>query len=216
MADIKNYRPESKSLSSGQVLSRPYDNAQAKLIVREMTDLLVLDLVDKGLMTDQIALTVSYDMENLTDPARAAAYGGEVKADYYGRRVPKHAHGSADLGGYTSSTRVITRAMMELFDRVTDPALTVRRLNVAANDLLSEEQAMRETGDGQMDLFSDTAEQLRQKQAREEALAREKRRQKAILAIQKRYGKNALLKGMDLEEGATTQDRNRQIGGHKA
>ena len=207
MADIKAYRPETNSISSGQVLQQPYDFEKAKLVTREMTDALVLDLVDKGLLTDQIVLTVGYDIENLTDPARAEAYHGEVTTDGYGRKIPKHGHGSANLGRPTASTSRIVEAMMELFDRVADRALLVRRLNVTACHVIPESELPPE--EGQLSLFDEGQQDT-------EALEREKRRQRAILTIQKKYGKNALLKGMNLEEGATARDRNGQIGGHKA
>ena len=207
MADIKAYRPETNSISSGQVLQCPYDFGKAKLVTREMTDALVLDLVDKGLLTDQIVLTVGYDIENLTDPKRAEAYHGEITTDGYGRKIPKHGHGSVNLGRPTASTSRIVEAMMELFDRVADRNLLVRRLNVTACRVIPESQLPPE--EGQLSLFDEGQEDT-------EALEREKRRQKAILTIQKKYGKNALLKGMNLEEGATARDRNGQIGGHKA
>lgn len=214
IGDIKAYRPESNSVSSGQVLQTPYDFAKGRLIAREMTDLLVLDLVDKGLVTNQMVLTVGYDVENLRDPVRSAAYHGEVTADGYGRRVPKHAHGTANLPGHTASTREITHAVMDLYDRVVDPNLLVRRINVTANNVLPEADAPGEAPE-QLDLFA-LAEEAAARENREKILARERRRQQVILDIQKRYGKNALVKGMNLEEGATTMERNRQIGGHKA
>ena len=214
IADIKAYKPESNSLSSGQVLAVPYEFAKARLVTREMTDLLVLDLVKKGLVTDQMVLTVGYDVENLADPARRAAYKGEVTVNYYGRPVPKHAHGTAGLGGHTSSTRTITDAVMALFDRVVDPDLLVRRINVVANNILPEAD-LRGSGE-QMDLFSDAAVTEESRPAKSSDPRRERRRQEAVLAIQRRYGKNAILKGMNLEEGATARERNRQIGGHKA
>ena len=211
IADIHAYRPEQNSISSGQVLQTPYEFRKAKLVVREMTDLLVLDLVDKGLVTDQITLTVGYDVENLLDPARRAAYKGEVTRDFYGRETPKHAHGTAHLSGHTSSTREITETMMALFDRVVDKNLLVRRMYVVANNVLPETQARREIAAAeQLDLFS-----LAEEKPAEDP-KREKRRQEAVLAIRKRYGKNAILKGMNLEEGATARERNQQIGGHKA
>ena len=210
MADIKGYRPENRSLSSGQVLSSPYEFAKAKLIVREMTDQLVLDLVKKGLTTDQMVLTVCYDVDNLRDPVRRAAYKGQVTSDGFGRSVPKNAHGSANLGCRTSSARQITRAMMDLFDAIVDPALLVRRMFVVANNILEASGAESEERWEQMDLFSAEAAPDR------EDADRERRRQEAILSIQKRYGKNAILKGMNLEEGATARDRNSQVGGHRA
>lgn len=207
MADIKAYRPQTNSISSGQVLQSPYDFEKAKLVTREMTDALVLELVDKGLLTDQLVLTVGYDIENLTDPVRAAAYRGEVTTDNYGRRIPKHGHGTVNLGSPTASTARIVEAMMELFDRVADRSLLVRRLNVTACRVIPESEAPPPAG--QLSLFCDERED-------QETLEREKRRQKAILTIQKKYGKNALLKGMNLEEGATARERNSRIGGHKA
>ena len=210
--DIKSYKPESSSVGSGQVLHCAYTAEKAKLIVREMTDLLVLDLVDKGLVTDQMVLTVGYDIENLTDPKRRNAYRGEVTTDPYGRKIPKHAHGTANLGRRTSSTRLITDAVMELYDRIVDGNLLVRRVNLVANRVLPEEAVQQELAFDQLDLFSDVAE----KKAEEAQLEREKRRQQAVLSIRKKYGKNAILKGMNYEDGATTRDRNAQIGGHKA
>ena len=214
--DIKAYRPETNSLSSGQVLHCPYTWEKAKLVVREMTDLLVLDLVDKGLVTDQLVLTVGYDIENLTDPVRRKAYKGIITRDHYGREIPKHGHGTANLPFHMASTSRITEEMMRLFDRVADPALLVRRLNVTACHVVPEHMGRKPAVPDQLDLFTDLEALDRQRQQEEEELERERRRQKAILSIQKKYGKNALLKGMDLEEGATTRDRNGQIGGHKA
>jgi len=212
MADIKAYRPASNSISAGQVLQQPYVFEKGKLIVREMTDSLVLELVDKGLVTDQMELTVGYDVENLTDPRRRERYRGPVVTDHYGRAVPKEAHGTQNLGQHCASTKAITRAVMELYDRVVDPSLLVRRMVVAANHVLPE-RSLPPAGEGeQLDLFTDPAEQEAQRSQEE----RERRRQEAILAVRRRYGKNALLKGMNLEEGATARDRNRQIGGHKA
>ena len=212
ISDIKAYKPESNSVGSGQVLHCAYTAEKAKLIVREMTDLLVLDLVDKGLVTDQMVLTVGYDIENLTDPKRRSAYRGEVTTDPYGRKIPKHAHGTANLGRRTSSTRLITDAVMELFDRIVDGNLLVRRINLVANHVLPEAAVQQELVFDQLDLFSDLAA----KEAEEARLAREKRCQQALLTIRKKYGKNAILKGMNYEEGATTRERNAQIGGHKA
>ena len=210
IADIKAYRPTTNSLGSGQVLHEPYTWEKARLIVREMADLLILDLVDKGLVTDQMVLTIGYDRENLLDPQRRKAYQGEITRDPYGREIPKHAHGSVNLGRYTASTRLITDAVMELYDRITDPNLLVRRVNIVAARILPESKAPRE--EGQMDLFTDWAA----KEKEEADLEREKRRQQAVLTIRRKYGKNAILKGMNYQEGATTRDRNAQIGGHKA
>lgn len=212
LADVKAYKPQSNSVSSGQVLSDASTYARGKLITREMTDLLVLDLVDKGLVTDQMVLTVGYDVENLIDPNISKSYSGPIATDAYGRRIPKHAHGTVNLMGQTSSTMKIMDAMMELYERIVNPDLLIRRITICANHLVSENLAKRENPYQQMDLFSDMQAQEKEKMV----LEREKRRQQAMLQIRKKYGKNAILKGMNLEEGATTIERNSQIGGHKA
>ena len=212
IADIKAYKPESNSLGSGQVLQCPYTAEKGKLIVREMTDLLVLELVDKGLVTDQMVLTVGYDIENLSDPQKQKTYRGEVTTDHYGRKVPKHAHGTANLSRRTSSTKRITEAVMALYDRIVDPALLVRRINLVANNIVPETAVAENRDFQQLDLFAEPEQQ----EAENAELEREKRRQQAVLSIRKKYGKNAILKGMNFEEGATTKDRNNQIGGHKA
>ena len=212
IADIKAYRPETNSVGSGQVIHCAYPARKAKLVVREMTDLLVLDLVDKGLLTDQMVLTVGYDIDNLQDPERRKKYRGPVVTDHYGRKIPKHAHGTVHLQGHTSSTKEIVDAVMELFDRIVDQELLVRRVNIVACHVLRETDVVPLGMCQQLDLFSSEADTTQ----REEERKREKRRQKAVLDIQKKYGKNAVLKGMNLEEGATARDRNRQIGGHKA
>lgn len=217
IADIKSYRPEANSISSGQVLQYPYDFAKARLIVREMTDLLVLDLVDQGLVTDQIVLTVGYDVENLSNPDLRAQYEGDVSTDRYGRKIPKHAHGTANLGSYTSSTKRIIEATMALYDRIMNQRLSVRRINVTAAHVVPESEAKNQpTICEQISMFDDPIED--QNQSTEDTVAeeKEKRIQRALLDIKKKYGKNAILKGMNLEEGATAKDRNRQIGGHKA
>ena len=213
---VKAYKPETSSVSSGQVLHCPYDFDKARLIVKEMTDQMVLDLVDKGLVTDQIVLTVGYDIENLTDQNRSRNYKGEVTIDYYGRKVPKHAHGTANLKRQTSSTKLITEAVMELYDRIVDKNLLVRRINITANKLVNEKSASQSVTFEQLDLFTDYKAKEEENAKEEEALEREKRMQKAMLNIKKRFGKNAILRGMNLEEGATAKDRNEQIGGHKA
>lgn len=215
---IKQYKPETNCLSSGQVLQCPYNSAKAKLIVKEMTDLLTLDLVEKKLVTDQIVLTIGYDIENLTNPEIWNKYKGEVTTDHYGRKVPKHAHGTANLKKQTSSSKIIIDAAMELYDRIIDENLLVRRINVTANHLIDEAEAEKAEQDTfiQMDLFTDYRALEQEKQKEEEALKKERALQKAILSVKSRYGKNAILKGMNLEEGATTMERNNQIGGHKA
>ena len=216
IADIKAYKPSSNSLGSGQVLQCPYTAGKAKLIVWEMTDMLVLDLVDKGLVTDQMVLTVGYDRESLTDPEISRKYSGPVVTDRYGRKIPKHAQGTANLHRRTSSTKLITDAVMELFDSIVNPDLLVRRLNLAANRVTAERDVPQEQGPRQLDLFMDYEAEEKRKEEEDAALEREKRKQQAVLCIRKKYGKNAILKGMNFEEGATAIDRNGQIGGHKA
>ena len=216
IAEIKKYKPSTNSLGSGQVLHCPYDNEKARLIVHEMTDLLVLDLVEKHLVTDQLVLTVGYDIENLTDPTISKYYTGPVTTDHYGRKIPKHAHGTVNLDRQTSSTRIIVEAMLGLFDRIVDKKLLVRRVTISANRVVSESSVSISAPMEQMDLFTDYEELERKKKAEQAALEREKKAQKAIIALRKKFGKNAVLKGMNLQEGATTKDRNEQVGGHKA
>lgn len=201
IAQIKSYKPSVNSISTGQVLSCPYTFEKAKLVAREMTDNLVLDLVSKKIVTDRMTLMIGYDIENLSDEARRKAYAGPVEKDWYGREVPKPSHGTIRLSRQTSSTELITEAVMQLFDRVVDKHLLVRRMNVVAENTVDESKA-----DILPDLFDN----------HQEADEKERRRQEAILAIKNKYGKNAILKGMNFEEGATAKDRNRQVGGHKA
>ena len=216
LEDIRAYRPKSRSLSSGQVLMEPYEVSKARVVAMEMADAMVLDLVEKQLVTDQMVLTIGYDIQNLQNPERLAAYNGKVRMDRYGRRVPEHAHGSVNLGGHTSSTQKIVEAVMQLYDRIADPALLVRRLNVTANNIMLEEEAEKPVRYEQMDLFTDYEALERQKEAEREKKEKEKSLQKAVIGIKKRYGKNAILKGTDLQEGATMRERNSQIGGHKS
>ena len=213
IADIKAYRPASRSISSGQVLMTPYDFQKARLIVCEMTELLVLELVDKGLVTDLIELYVGYDRSSLADAALAREYAADTEADRYGRKVPRSAHGSARLDRYGSSTKKIMEAMLALYDRIVDPALSVRRVTVAACELEGEDFAGRES-ERQISLFDEVDGERRAEEER--ALQSERKRQQVMLDIKKKYGKNAILKGTNLEKGATTIARNRQIGGHKA
>lgn len=213
---IKSYKPENNSISSGQVLQCPYDFDRARLIVREMTDILVLDLVEKKLTADQIVLTIGYDRESLADPGVRSRYRGEITVDHYGRRVPKHAHGTVNLGYQTSSTQIIMEAMMELYERIVNPELLVRRVTVAVNHVVDETDVKEEECFEQMDLFTDYEALERERSEREEKLRKERRLQEAMLSVKKKYGKNAMLKGMNLQEGAMTKERNRQIGGHKA
>ncbi len=207
MADIKAYRPAVHSISSGQVLHCPYPWDRARTVVQEMADRLVLDLVEKKLVTDQIVLTVGYDRESLEKPG--IDYRGPVTRDHYGRTMPRHGHGTANLEGHTASTRKILEAAQDLFDRIADRALLVRRINITACRVLPEGKAGQHREYCQMDFFSPPPEDR-------EKLEREKRRQQAVLQIQRKYGKNALLRGMNFREGATMRERNGQIGGHKA
>ena len=213
---IKAYRPSTNSLSSGQVLQCPYDAGKARLVVREMADLMVLDLVDKGLVTNQIVLTLGYDIENLTDPERRRKYHGEVVTDGYGRQIPKHAHGTINLDGHTSSTKKIMCAVTELYDRIVNQNLLIRRLTLVANNVIDEASAGKSSTFEQMDLFTDYAAQEAKQKTEQAELERERKIQEVTLALKKKYGKNAVLKAMNLEEGATAKERNAQIGGHKA
>ena len=194
IADIKAYKPKSNSLSSGQVLKEPYDADKTRLVIEEMVDLLALDLVDKGLVTDSISLSIGYDRSNIDD----GIYEGEVHIDHYGRRVPPGANGMISLRSSTSSAKAMIEATLQLFDRIIDKRLFVRKITISANNVVGEEFR-------QFDLFTDLSE-----------LEREKSMQKAVINIKQRYGKNAILKGMNLCEGAMTMERNDQIGGHKA
>ena len=216
ISDIKAYRPSGHSLSQGQVLSEAYSNELGKLIVTEMTDLLVLDLVKKRLVTDQMVLTVGYDIENLNDSERAAKYHGPIETDYYGRTVPKSAHGSINLDGYTSSSSKIMAAIGELYDRITDPSLLIRRMYVVANHVESEDILQQEQSLGQIDMFTDVAAIEAKRREEQEKREKEKRLQESIISIKDRYGKNSILRGMNYLEGATMRDRNEQVGGHKA
>jgi len=214
IADAKAYKPENKSISTGQVLQSPYSYENARLIVREMTDLLVLDLVDKGLVTDHLDLAVGYDTESLK---YEVGYTGEVINDYYGRKVPKGAHGSVRLSLQTSSTRLITEGVMELYDRIVSPQLLVRRINLTACGVVNEQDARVHCLKGeQLDMFTDYEALEKQIEAENAMLMREKRMQKAVIELKKRYGKNIILRGMNLCEAATARERNAQIGGHKA
>lgn len=207
ISDIKSYRPESSSLSSGQVLQEPYEFSKAKLVLKEMADLLSLELVSKRIATDQIVLTVGYDIESLKK-----SYSGAVETDRYGRKIPKTAHSSENIGRYTSSTKLICETAMKLFDRIVDKELLVRRMYIVANHIITENDAEKEREYIQLNLFSDTGKQ----EAEENELKKEKDMQKAILKIKSKYGKNSIIKGMNLKEGSTALERNRQIGGHKA
>ena len=214
IADIKAYKPEFNSLGSGQVLHEPYSFAKAKLVVCEMADQLALDLVEKGLVTKQLTLTVGYDRENLQDPERRKRYHGAVTRDPYGREIPKHAHGTANLEEMTSSAKVLIGAASGLFDRIVDQGLLIRRLNLTAVRVQPAGSIGDDCSCEQLDLFSNFGPAAEARRRREAALNREKKIQTAMLDIKKKYGKNAILKGMNLEDGATAIERNRQVGGH--
>ena len=255
LAEVKSYRPQRKSLVSGQVLQNAYTYEKTRIVVREMMELLALDLVDKGLLTNQIVLTVGYDIENLSDPERRKAYKGEITVDGYGREVPKHAHGTGNLPFSTSSTKLTTDCVLEVFDRVVDESLLTRRISITANNLVLKSEYKRESEVAsaepeQISMFdmlaggddSQAPERVSSKEATacseqdkpnstmvaesisgsaasdksEDALEKEKQVQEAMLKIKKRFGKNAILKGTNLQEGATAKERNAQIGGHKA
>lgn len=255
LAEVKSYRPQRKSLVSGQVLQNAYTYDKTRIVVREMMELLALDLVDKGLLTNQIVLTVGYDIENLSDPERRKAYKGEITVDGYGREIPKHAHGTGNLPFSTSSTKLTTDCVLEVFDRVVDESLLTRRISITANNLVLESEYKRESEVAsaepeQISMFdmlaggddSQAPERVSSKEATvyseqdkpnstmvaesilgstgndndEDALEKEKQVQEAMLKIKKRFGKNAILKGTNLQEGATAKERNAQIGGHKA
>ena len=216
IAEIKVYKPQKNSLGSGQVLQCAYTAEKAKLIVKEMTDLLVLDMVDKKLVTDQMVLTIGYDIDNLTDPIIRNKYHGPVTIDHYGRQVPKHAHGTINLSKYTSSTKIIMNAVEELFDRIINSDLLVRRVNIVASKVVPESEVRDMQSFEQLDLFTDYASLEKEREQEKREREKEKKIQHAVLDIQKRFGKNAVLKGMNFEEGAMTRERNGQIGGHKA
>lgn len=214
IADIKSYKPASSSLTTGQVLSCAYTFDKARLVAEEMCDLLVLDLVDKGLAINQITLTVAYDADSLKDPKIASSV--EIGVDYYGRPVPVHSHGSANLSGFTSSTEEIVRALVELFDRIVNKRLLIRKINICACNVMNEKSISDIGRAEQLDFFTDYTKKSAEKKAEGEAYEREKRRQRAEISIKKRFGKNAILKGINFEDGATAIERNMQIGGHKA
>ncbi|MBO5163539.1 MAG: DNA methylase [Ruminococcus sp.] len=216
IADIKGYRPENNSLCSGQVLQEPCDFEQTRLIVREMADMLALELAEKGLVTSQITLTIGYDIKNLTDDKIKNKYSGEVKTDRYGRKVPKHSHGTANLSRKTASSRLITDAVTELYEKITNGSLLIRRITLTANNIVAESSADSENDFEQLDFFTDYEEKERTRRQEEQCLEREKKQQRAILDIKRKFGKNAIIKGMSLQEGATARSRNDQIGGHKA
>ena len=214
---VKAYRPETNSLSSGQVLTEPYTFQKARVVAQEMADAVTLDLVSKRLVTDQLVLTVGYDIESLTNQEIRVKYQGAVTTDHYGRQVPKHAHGTVNLDRHTSSTKQIMEAVTSLYDRIVNPDLLIRRLTLATNHVISEDCARKTSKEPvQLDLFTDYEALQKQQKADEEAQAKERRMQETLLSIKNKYGKNSILRGLNFEEGATAIERNKQIGGHKA
>lgn len=216
IADVKAYKPENNSFCSGQVLQSPYSFDKARLVIHEMADGAALDLVDKKLVTDQIVLDIGYDIESLSSPEIRRKYKGPVTTDRYGRQVPKPAHGSINLKRQTASARMIIEATLTLYDRIVNPELLVRRMSVTTNHVVSEEEIREEESYEQLDLFTNYQEKDQQREQEKEELQKERKVQEALLSIKKKYGKNAVLKGMSFLDGATARERNGQIGGHRA
>ena len=217
MEAVKAYRPETNSFSSGQVLQQPYDFKKARVVIQEMAEGMALDLVSKRLVTDQLVLTVGYDAENLTRPEIREIYHGEITTNHYGKAVPKHAHGTFNFDSPTSSSRQIMDGAATLFDRCVNPDLLVRRLNLTTNTVVSEASvSAKDNAPQQLDLFTDYDALEKQRQQEKARLNKERRMQEAQLKIKQRFGKNAILRGLNFEEGATAKERNKQIGGHKA
>ncbi len=212
IADIKGYKPENKSIVSGQVLHSPYTFEKAKLVLQEMVDSLSLDLLEKQLVTDQLVLTVGYDIENISQDG--TGYDGEIVVDAYGRQKPKHTHGTVNLDSKTSSARLMTKAVLDLYDKIVNRRLYIRRLTLVAARIIDEKTAKSQNNIEQLDFFNTVTEEERQKE--EKALEKEKRLQKTVLDLKHKYGKNAILKGMNFMDGATMKERNGQIGGHRA
>ena len=213
--DIKKYEPENRSIGSGQVLHCPYTFDKARIIVKEMLELLALDLVEKKLVTNQIVLTIGYDIENLTNSEISKNYKGEVTTDFYGRSVPKHAHGTVNLSRFTSSARMIIKDTLKLFDEIVNDNLLVRRVNISANNITAENDVADKPKFEQLELFVDYEKKDIEDKIEKEKYDKERKIQEATIEIKKKFGKNAILKGMNLQEGATTKERNEQIGGHK-
>ena len=217
LAAVKAYKPETNCLSNGQVLSTGYEFKKARVVAREMADEMALKMVAHHLMADQMVLTVVYDAENLTNPKYRSQYHGEITTDYYGRPVPKHAHGTRNLKAPTSSSKLMIDTITELFDQIVNPHLLVRRIYLTVNRVISEQQALSQPQQAeQLDLFTDYEAEEKKKLAELESSQKERKVQETLLKIKKKYGKNAILKGLNFEEGATAKERNQQIGGHKA
>lgn len=211
---VKAYKPETRSINSGQVLQRPYSTDEAKIVVQEMVDALSLDLLDKKLVTNQLVLEVGYDTESLSRPEIRSQYHGKIHTDHYGREVPFHAHGTTNFPKPTASFKTLVNNIIELYDKIVNPVLLVRRLTISANNLQAEADVKNDSHPIQLDLFTDYEELARIEKAKAEELAKERRQMEAILDIKRKFGKNAILKGLNFAEGATQKDRNQQIGGH--
>ena len=216
MDKVKTYRPESKSISSGQVLQEPYTPDMARTVILEMADSISFDLLEQHLVTDQIVLTIGYDVESLKNENIRSRYRGKIKMDYYGREVPIHSHGTINIAYPTSSSKVLIRKVATLYDSIVNPNLLIRRLNLSINHLINENKINKEKYAIQPDLFSDYEEMKRKIEAEEEERSKERRQQEAMLRLRKKFGKNVLLRGLNYAEGATQRNRNKQIGGHKA
>ena len=216
ISDIKGYKPRNRSIGSGQVLHEPYTYEKAGIVVREMIDALSLDLVEKGLVTNQLVLTIGYDIANLSNPRLSAQYRGQVSTDRYGRSIPKHAHGTENLQRKTSSSQVLADAMMNLYRRITDKNLLIRRIAMSANRVTDEKCMEEKPKFQQLDFFTDYKALQQQMEEEKSRLQEERQMQETLLNIKKKFGKNAVLKGMSLQEGATARDKNNQIGVHKA
>lgn len=212
LAEVKAYRPETKSMSSGQVLQEPYTSEKARTVILEMADSVSFDLIEKRLVTDQLVLTIGYDVESLNDKT----YNGRVRTDYYGRKVPEHAHGTINIELPTSSSAILIQKTAELYDRIVNPNLLIRRLTLSINHLIDETKVDKQKYAVQLDLFSDYEEEKEKKEEEKENLEKERRRQEALLNLRKKFGKNVVLRGLNYAEGSTQKERNRQIGGHKA
>ncbi|MCH5234626.1 MAG: DNA methylase [Muribaculaceae bacterium] len=216
MRDIKSYQPDTKSMSSGQVLQEPYTAENARTVVLEMADSISFDLLEQGIVTDQLVLTIGYDVESLTNNSIRSKYKGQIKKDYYGRNVPVHSHGTINIDHPTSSSKILIEKAGELYDRIVNDNLLIRRLTLSINHLIEEDKINKQKYAFQLDLFSDYEKSLKHQEQEKRALAKERCQQEALLHLRKKFGKNVVLRGLNYCEGATQKNRNQQIGGHKA
>jgi DNA polymerase V len=213
--EIKNYKPETNSLSSGQVLHTPYNFAKTRVVVQEMADAVALELVEKQLFATQIILTINYDAESLTNPSVRATYKGEISTDFYGRTVPKHSQGTFALSRPTSSAKLLIEAATSVFDSITNRNLLIRRITISTI-ITTNQQSQNINKSQQLDLFTDYEAEAKKEESLNAELEKEHVVQETILSIKKKFGKNAILKGLNYQDGATAKERNEQIGGHKA